>query len=106
MASECSHRLQKNDRRSSQFAPQAVEGKDGKVTAFVTKGRDGESSMTLKADMVVFAIGQAIEDEYSDFKAADGVFIGGDMKASRGATVVQAVADGKEAALAIENYLV
>ncbi len=89
----------------TQFAPAEIVGKDGKVAFFKTAGRDGESELTLKADMVVFAIGQALDAEYADADLGDGVFVGGDMANGKGATVVEAVADGKEAAAKIMEYV-
>lgn len=89
----------------TQFAPAEILGKDGKVTFLKAAGRDGESEMTLKADMVVFAIGQELEAAFEGVSFGDGVFVGGDMKDGKGATVVEAVADGKAAAAEIVNYL-
>ena len=86
---------------TTEFAPEEIIKKDGKVDFVVFKGRDGESTAKVKADTVVFAVGQAAEDIAVD---ADGVFSGGDL-VNGGKTVVQAVADGKEAAEAIAEYL-
>ena len=89
----------------TQFAPKAIHGQDGRVAFFETAGRDGESSMTLKADMVVFAIGQELAADYTGFELGEGIFTGGDMAHGKGATVVEAVADGKAAAEKIQEYL-
>ena len=86
---------------TTEFAPEEIIKKDGKADFVVFKGRDGESTAKVKADTVVFAVGQAAEDIAVD---ADGVFSGGDL-VNGGKTVVQAVADGKEAAEAIAEYL-
>ena len=76
-------------------------GENGKVAALKAVGRDGYSSLVLKADQIVFAIGQEQTEEYAGLKAEDGVYLGGDMLYGRGRTVVEAVADGKEAAAKI-----
>ena len=89
----------------TQFAPEEILGEDGKVVGFKAKGRDGYSELTLKADQIVFAIGQALDESYAEVKAQDGVYLGGDMLYGRGRTVVEAVADGKEMAAKIADYL-
>lgn len=85
----------------TQFAPAEILGENGKVAALKAVGRDGYSSLVLKADQIVFAIGQEQTEEYAGLKAEDGVYLGGDMLYGRGRTVVEAVADGKEAAAKI-----
>jgi dihydropyrimidine dehydrogenase (NAD+) subunit PreT len=105
-----------------QFTPSKILGKDGKVCGFEAKGTDGESELRLKADQVIFAIGQAPEEillseklELTDKKlikindenhstSLKGVFAAGDA-VNGGKTVVQAVAEGKTAAFAIMSYL-
>lgn len=89
----------------TQFAPEEILGENGKVVGFKAKGRDGYSELTIKADQVVFAIGQALDEEYADVAEGDGLYIGGDMAHGRGRTVVEAVADGKVAAAKIADDL-
>ena len=62
---------------TTEFAPEEIIKKDGKVDFVVFKGRDGESTAKVKADTVVFAVGQAAEDIAVH---ADGVFSGGDLE--------------------------
>lgn len=85
----------------TQFAPEEILGEDGKVVGLKAAGRDGYSSLVIKADQIVFAIGQELADEFTALKAGDGVYMGGDMLYGRGRTVVEAVADGKEMAAKI-----
>ena len=87
-----------------EFAPGEIIGSKGHVTAMKFNGRDNESELTMKADQVVFAIGQAACDTTNDIKAGGKVFTGGDM-VNGGKTVVQAVAEGKDAAAMIAAYL-
>ena len=87
-----------------EFAPGEIIGSEGHVTAMKFNGRDNESELTMKADQVVFAIGQAACDTTKDIKAGGKVFTGGDM-VNGGKTVVQAVAEGKDAAAMIAAYL-
>ena len=86
-----------------EFAPAEIVGEDGHVTAMRFEGRDGESGLTMKTDQVVLAIGQAVGDDVADIAAGENVFTGGDM-VNGGKTVVEAVAEGKEAAEKIEDY--
>lgn len=80
-----------------EFAPAEIVGENGHVTAMRFEGRDGESGLTMKTDQVVLAIGQAVGDDVADIAAGENVFTGGDM-VNGGKTVVEAVAEGKEAA--------
>ena len=86
-----------------EFAPAEIVGEDGHVTAMRFEGRDGESGLTMKTDQVVLAIGQAVGDDVADIAAGENVFTGGDM-VNGGKTVVEAVAEGKEAAEKIADY--
>lgn len=108
------------------FIPEfnAVEilGENGKVSGVKAVGRDGESVIELKADMLVFAIGQEAEeataitdltindkklvivDENTCKTNLDGFFAAGDI-VNGGKTVVEAVAAGKAAAEGIDEYL-
>lgn len=87
---------------TTEFAPEAIIEKDGAVDFVQFKGRDGVSEAKVKADTVVFAIGQAAE-ELSGVDQ-DGIFAGGDY-VNGGKTVVEAVAEGKAAAASIIEYL-
>lgn len=87
-----------------EFAPAEIVGENGHVTSMKFNGRDNESSLTMKADQIVFAIGQTADDSTKDITAGKNLFTGGDMTNS-GQTVVQAVADGKDAAEKITAYL-
>ena len=104
---------------TTEMAPSEVFGENGKVVGMVFNSRDGYSGMKLKADKVVFAIGQALEDNQSGLSLTDkgylaadekgktavaGVFAAGDA-VNGGATVVEAVAQGKETADSILVYL-
>ena len=51
-----------------------IIGSKGHVTAMKFNGRDNESELTMKADQVVFAIGQAACDTTKDIKAGGKVF--------------------------------
>jgi len=104
------------------FTPAEILGKEGKVVAIKGAGTDGESCIQLKADQVVFAIGQAAEDVgaianvvVNDKKLilvddgtcktnVENVFAAGDI-VNGGKTVVEAVATGKVAAENIDAYL-
>jgi NADPH-dependent glutamate synthase beta subunit-like oxidoreductase len=120
------------------MAPARIEGnEDGDATALVMKpqitgaiGRDGRPSVSnadapeekLDVDIVVVAIGQAIEqesfgefglptkldtiasDSACEFSEKEGVFAGGDC-ATGPATVIRAIAAAKVAAHNIDHYL-
>ena len=87
------------------FAPVKICGENGRVTGLVAKGMKDDNEMTLKADMVIFAIGQEQVEEYKDFVAGDEVFSGGDALHGVGITVVESVCEGKEAAYQILDYI-
>lgn len=89
----------------TEFAPAEVIGENGHVVGLKCKSRDGYSVMTIKAEMIVLAIGQEQQAEFAEIREGDGLFIGGDMAYGRGRTVVEAVADGKEAARKIAGYI-
>lgn len=105
---------------TTNFAPAAVTG-NGKAEFITFTGRDNKSEAKVAADTIVFAIGQAPEDmsklaafgltpkggieaKENGETNVDGVFAGGDI-ANGGKTVVEAVAQGKEAAEGIMSYL-
>jgi len=103
------------------FAPAEILG-DKKVTGMAFDGRDKFGGLKLKADMVIFAIGQSAEDMSAVTSAkltdkgtivanpekgktsAAGIFAAGDI-VNGGKTVVEAVAQGKAAADSIMTYL-
>ena len=87
------------------FAPEKICGENGQVRALVAKGMKDDNEMTLKADMVIFAIGQDQVEDYKSFVAGDGVFAGGDALHGVGITVVESVHEGKEAAYQILDYI-
>jgi len=106
------------------FKPEEVIGEDGRVSRFKAVGFKDDSILELKADKVVFAIGQVAEDpkpiadvavsldgknlvlanEETCETNAKGVFSAGDV-VNGGKTVVEAVAAGKIAAQSIDKYL-
>ncbi len=103
------------------FAPAEILG-DKKVSGMAFDGRDKFGGLKLKADTVVFAIGQSAEDMTAVTAAkltekgtivanlekgktsAAGLFAAGDI-VNGGKTVVEAVAQGKAAAESIMTYL-
>ncbi|MDF2654386.1 MAG: NAD(P)-dependent oxidoreductase [Bacillota bacterium] len=107
---------------STKFKPQEIIGEDGKVKGFLAEGTDGFSQLKLKADHVIFAIGQEAENmkEIADislnengtiacdlnkgFTNEEGIFAAGDI-VNGGKTVVEAVAAGKSVAESIISYL-
>jgi dihydropyrimidine dehydrogenase (NAD+) subunit PreT len=106
----------------TKFKPKEIIGENGKVAGLIAEGADGFSQLTLKADHVIFAIGQEAEDmkkiasfELNEngtiacdinkgFTNIDGVFAAGDI-VNGGKTVNEAVAAGKSVADSIINYL-
>jgi dihydropyrimidine dehydrogenase (NAD+) subunit PreT len=106
----------------SKFRPKEVVGENGKVVGLIAEGTDDYSELKLKADTIVFAIGQAPEDAKAiagvdlvstgcinadPEKGAtnvEGIFAAGDI-VNGGKTVVEAVAQGKDAADSIMEYL-
>lgn len=105
---------------TTNFAPAELIG-DKHVEIVMFNGRDGVSGAKVKADTVVFAIGQEADEieKIAAVKLADkgtiaakangktniaGIFAAGDV-VNGGKTVVEAVAAGKEAAAEIVKYL-
>lgn len=105
---------------TTNFAPAEIVGSK-KVEFVMFDGRDKKSGAKVAADTVVFAIGQAPEDmtavapvklnEKGNIVAnavgktnVAGIFAAGDI-VNGGKTVVEAVAQGKEAAAEIISYL-
>ena len=87
------------------FAPKEILGESGKVTGLSAIGMKDDNEMTLKADMVVFAIGQNQVEDYKNIAVGEGIFAGGDALHDAGITVVESVREGKEAAVQILNYI-
>ena len=106
----------------SKFRPKEIVGENGKVVGLIAEGTDDYSELKMKADTIVFAIGQAPEDvnavagveliSTGCIKAdpekgttnVEGIFAAGDI-VNGGKTVVEAVAQGKDAADSIMEYL-
>lgn len=86
------------------FKPLEIKGTD-KVEAISFASMDDESTVTFKADTVIFAVGQKVCADFAECKAAGNIFVGGDMVTQRGRTVVESVQDGKEQAFAIADFL-
>jgi dihydropyrimidine dehydrogenase (NAD+) subunit PreT len=107
---------------TTEFAPKEILADGNKVGFVVFEGRDKESEAKIKADTVVFAVGQEPEAMHgmTAFKVndkgfivvgdetgetgIDGVFAAGDI-VNGGKTVVEAVAEGKKVAIAMVYYL-
>ena len=97
----------------TRFKPLKIEGSTT-VENFYAQGADDVGQLKLKADQVVFAIGQLpsywqegtlkLNADTDMCVATAGLFAGGDI-VNGGSTVVQAVADGKKAAQSIVKYL-
>ena len=107
---------------TTNFAPKEFLGKS-KVGSAVFKGRDGKSEAKVACDFVILAVGQQAEDmntvccerlalsnkgciaaKKGGKTNMKGVFAAGDIT-NGGKTIVEAVADGKEAAASILAYL-
>lgn len=105
---------------TTNMVPSEIIGEDS-VEAMLFKGRDGKSGLMREADTVIFAIGQKPDDmgkiantkltEKGTIKTEDGgmtdlaqIFAAGDI-VNGGATVVEAVKEGKDAADSIITYL-
>lgn len=106
----------------TKFKPQEILEKEGHVIGLMAEGTDDFSQLKLKADHVIFAIGQEAEDmkkivsmevnrngtiacdPEKGFTNVEGVFAAGDI-VNGGKTVVGAVAAGKSVAESIMNYL-
>ena len=86
------------------FIPEEIKGSEGRVKGIRFRGRDGYSELLLNAQHIIFAIGQEQVSEFKDIKEKENIFIGGDATHSSGATVVEAVAQGKASAVKILDY--
>lgn len=80
----------------TRFAPKEIISENGNVTFVEFDSMQTKSSMRMQAQMVIFAVGQKLEDELDSFDI-DNIFVAGDAY-NKGDTVVQAVKEGKEAA--------
>lgn len=106
----------------TKFKPKEIIGEEGKTIGLLAEGTDDYSELKLKADHVIFAVGQEADDmkeigkmELNEngtiacdinkgFTNIDGIFAAGDI-VNGGKTVVEAVAAGKSVAESIMNYL-
>lgn len=106
----------------TKFKPKEILGEEGRVSGLIAEGTDGYSQLKLKADHIIFAVGQEAEDmkrianiELNDngtvacdsnkgFTNVEGIFAAGDI-VNGGKTVVEAVAAGKSVAESIISYL-
>jgi dihydropyrimidine dehydrogenase (NAD+) subunit PreT len=88
----------------TEFAPNEILGNKGKVVGLKCKSRDGYSEMKIRADIIILAIGQEPSADYKNFTSKNGLFASGDFT-NGGKSVVQAVAEGKESAQQIMEYL-
>ena len=86
-----------------QFIPAEIHGPD-KDEAISFKSVKNNSKIKLDADNLIFAIGQKAENDYAEIKNDKALFYAGDI-VNKGKTVVHAVAEGKEAAAKIIDYL-
>lgn len=89
----------------TRFAPdEIIADSNGCVEKMNFKSWDKVGEMTMKADTVIFAIGQKPEESFKEIVKDKAVFANGDI-VNGGKTVVQAVAEGKESAVEIIEYL-
>lgn len=88
----------------TEFFPKTINGKNGRVTDIGFTGADQQSVMNLQTDKVILAVGQERSDELANVPKRKGLFSGGDW-VNGGKTVVAAIAEGKQAANAIIDYL-
>ncbi len=106
----------------TKFKPKEILGEEGKVIGLLAGGTDDFSELKLKADHIIFAIGQEAEDmkkiapvELNDngtvacdmnkgFTNINEIFAAGDI-VNGGKTVNEAVAAGKTVAESIMKYL-
>lgn len=88
----------------TEFSPVKTVSDKNKLTAVTFTSKDKESNMELKASKLIFAIGQERSKDFANFVDSEGVFSSGDIK-NGGDTVVEAVAEGKETAFKIMDYI-
>ncbi len=77
-----------------------VRDENGKVTFDV----DEEAAITVDANLVVEAIGQAPDEFWNEYKETENVFFAGQI-IDRTASVVTSMASGKKVANKVESYL-
>ncbi len=105
------------------FTPEEFVGENGKLVSVKGLGSRDASSVILQADRVIYAIGHRPQDlretlpgvdmDEAFYILGDGegrtsvpdIFVAGDIDRDTNKTVVDAVAAGKAAAVAIQNYL-
>lgn len=83
----------------SEFKPVEFIG-NGKVEKVKFQHITNESTILLKGDTVILAVGQKMSEETCSLKESEHIFIGGDM-ANGGNTAVQAIGEGRIAAAKI-----
>jgi dihydropyrimidine dehydrogenase (NAD+) subunit PreT len=83
----------------SEFKPVEFIG-NGKVEKVKFQHIANESTILLKADTVILAVGQKMREDASTLKDSEQIFTGGDM-VNGGNTAVQAIAEGRVAAAKI-----
>lgn len=88
----------------TEFSPVETIADGNRLISVKFDSRDKLSKMELKASRLIFAIGQKRAEDFKDFVESEGVFSSGDIK-NDGETVVQAVAEGKEVALKMIEYM-
>jgi len=88
----------------TEFAPAETLGNGNKLDSVKFDSRDKVSKLELKTSRLIFAIGQKRAKDFEDFVELEGVFSSGDIK-NQGDTVVQAVAEGKEVAFKMIEYI-
>lgn len=89
----------------TRFAPEKLIGEDGKLVRAEFRSMDNDNFMSLKADKIIFAVGQKLDEDYQEILNDKNIFVAGDAY-NGGDTVVQAVKEGKEAAEKILEFLV
>lgn len=88
----------------TEFSPAETVAQGDKLRSVKFDSRDNLSNMELKASRLIFAIGQKTAEDFEDFSVSEGIFSSGDIQ-NKGDTVVQAVAEGKEVALKMIEYM-
>lgn len=88
----------------TEFFPEKINGKNGRVTDISFIGADKQSGLNLQTDKVILAVGQERSDELAAIPKHRGLYAGGDW-VNGGKTVVAAIAEGKKAAETILDTL-
>lgn len=89
----------------TEFAPDKTIAENNQLVGVEFVSRDGFSNLKLKSSKLIFAIGQERSKDFKEYQDSKGIFSSGDLK-NNGDTVVQAVAEGKEVAREIIEYLI